>query len=108
MNETHDPPMPRPVRESISEMNEFVLPNDANPLGALASAAMLLRHTACLEQEARDIEEAILTVLEAGHRTLDLDRGGSGGSVATTSEMGALVAEALAEVADRRFAYHAV
>jgi 3-isopropylmalate dehydrogenase len=79
----------------------------ANPLGAIASAAMLLRHTACLEQEARDIEEAILTVLEAGHRTQDLDRGSSR-SIVTTSEMGSLVAETLAEIADRRFAYHAV
>ena len=26
---------PRPVRESISEMVEIVLPNDANPLNAL-------------------------------------------------------------------------
>ena len=26
---------PRPVRESISEMTELVLPNDANPLNAL-------------------------------------------------------------------------
>jgi 3-isopropylmalate dehydrogenase len=79
----------------------------ANPLGAIASAAMLLRHTACLEREAQDVEEAIRAVLEAGHRTLDLDRGSSR-SVATTSEMGSLVAEALAEIADRRFAYHAV
>ena len=82
----------------------------ANPLGAIASAAMLLRHTACLEQEARDIEEAILTVLEAGHRTADLNGYGesSGNSAATTAEMGLLVAESLAEIADRRFAYHAV
>jgi 3-isopropylmalate dehydrogenase len=80
----------------------------ANPLGAIASAAMLLRHTACLEQEAQDIEEAILTVLEARHRTQDLDRGSSGRSVVTTFEMGSLVADALAEIADRRFAYHAV
>jgi 3-isopropylmalate dehydrogenase len=79
----------------------------ANPLGAIASAAMLLRHTACLEQEAQDIEEAIRAVLEAGHRTLDLDRGGSH-PVVTTSEMGSLISDALAEIADRRFAYHAV
>ena len=41
MNETHDPLMPRPVRESISEMNEFVLPNDANPLGALLGGRLM-------------------------------------------------------------------
>jgi 3-isopropylmalate dehydrogenase len=79
----------------------------ANPIGAIASAAMLLRHTAHLEQEAQDIEEAIRAVLEAGHRTRDLERE-QGRPVATTSEMGSLISEALAEIADRRFAYHAV
>lgn len=32
---------PRPVQESISEMNEFVLPNDANPLGALLGGRLM-------------------------------------------------------------------
>jgi len=41
MNPTHDPLMPRPVRESMSEMNEFVLPNDANPLGALLGGRLM-------------------------------------------------------------------
>lgn len=41
MNENHDPLMPRSVRESISEMNEFVLPNDANPLGALLGGRLM-------------------------------------------------------------------
>src|SRR3712207_4063074 len=44
----------------------------ANPCGAILSAAMLLHHTARLEQEARDVEEAVLSVLDAGHRTPDL------------------------------------
>ena len=79
----------------------------ANPLGAIASAAMLLRHTARLTQEAHDIEEAIRTVLKAGYRTPDLACGHSR-AVVTTEEMGTLVAESLTEIADRRFAYHAV
>src|SRR5207244_6967995 len=32
---------PRPVRESISEMTEIVLPNDANPLGALLGGRLM-------------------------------------------------------------------
>lgn len=32
---------PRPVRESYSEMNEFVLPNDTNPLGALLGGRLM-------------------------------------------------------------------
>lgn len=79
----------------------------ANPLGAISSAALLLRHTAHLEQEAQDVEAAISAVLDAGYRTPDLDRGQSK-YIATTYEMGALVAESIAEVADMRHAYHAV
>ncbi len=55
--------------------------NVANPLGAIASAAMLLRYTAHLEREAQAIETAITNVLSGGHRTRDL-----GGS-ATTSDI---------------------
>lgn len=79
----------------------------ANPLGAISSAALLLRYTAHLEQEAQDLEAAIITVLDAGYRTPDLDRGHSK-YITTTSEMGSLVAESIAEVADMRHAYHAV
>jgi 3-isopropylmalate dehydrogenase len=81
--------------------------NSANPLGAILSAAMLLRHTARLEQEARDIEEAVRAVLDAGHRTLDI----AGDNVitnTTTSRIGSLVADTVAEIADRCHAYHAV
>jgi acyl-CoA hydrolase len=36
-----DPLAPRPVRESQSEMAEIVLPNDANPLGALLGGRLM-------------------------------------------------------------------
>jgi 3-isopropylmalate dehydrogenase len=80
----------------------------ANPLGAISSASMLLRHTAHLEQEAQDIEEAIRVVLEEGHRTPDLKDETGNHTTSGTSTLGALVIEALAEIADRRHAYHAV
>ncbi|HTR66049.1 MAG TPA: acyl-CoA thioesterase [Terriglobales bacterium] len=38
---TQDPLQPRPVRDSQSEMNEIVLPNDANPLGALLGGRLM-------------------------------------------------------------------
>jgi 3-isopropylmalate dehydrogenase len=79
----------------------------ANPLGAIASAAMLLRHTAKLEDDARDIEDAIRDVLVAGYRTADLARSKSKW-VLSTSEMGKMVETKLAEILDRRRAYHAV
>lgn len=38
---THDPMAPRPVRDSQSEMAEIILPNDANPLGALLGGRLM-------------------------------------------------------------------
>ncbi len=76
-------------------------------VGGIASAAMLLRHTGQLEQDATDIEQAIQFVLEAGFRTPDI-AGGTAGCVASTAEIGKLVSEAVAEVVDMRHAYHAV
>jgi 3-isopropylmalate dehydrogenase len=68
---------------------------------------MLLRYSGELEREADDIEQAIQFVLKAGYRTDDI-RTDSSGYLATTSEIGELVAEAVAEIADLRHAYHAV
>lgn len=79
----------------------------ANPFGAIASAAMLLRYSAGLEREAEEIEEAIQFVLNAGYRTPDINADGNG-HLATTAEIGELVANAVAEIADVRHAYHAV
>jgi 3-isopropylmalate dehydrogenase len=79
----------------------------ANPCGAIASAAMMLRHSFQLEQEATEIEVAIENVLEAGYRTPDIAKG-TGGYVVTTSEFGEVVCEAVTEIADMRHAYHAV
>src|SRR6202035_1393277 len=41
INEAPDRTMPRPVSDSQSEMNEIVLPNDANPLGALLGGRLM-------------------------------------------------------------------
>jgi acyl-CoA hydrolase len=41
MRKSEDVEMPRPVRDSQSEMNEIVLPNDANPLGALLGGRLM-------------------------------------------------------------------
>ena len=79
----------------------------ANPCGAIASAAMMLRHSFNLEQEACDIELAIQHVLEAGYRTPDIAEG-TGGWVVTTSEFSEVICEAVTEIADMRHAYHAV
>lgn len=86
---------------------DIVGQNAANPCGAIASAAMMLRYSFGLEQDASDIELAIRDVLEAGYRTPDIAEG-TGGFVVTTSEFGELICQAVAEIADMRHAYHAV
>lgn len=47
----------------------------ANPYGAILSAALLLRYSLKLENEARAIEQAISTALQAGEFTADLSEG---------------------------------
>ncbi len=47
----------------------------ANPLGAILSAAMMLRYSFGREGEARSIENAVAAALEAGFRTPDLAAG---------------------------------
>jgi 3-isopropylmalate dehydrogenase len=86
----------------------------ANPLGAILTAAMVLRHSANLEADAAAIEAAVGKVLSAGHRTADIARRGASAENATpqhlvsTTEMGKLVHQALAESIDRRQSMHAV
>ena len=66
----------------------------ANPLGAILTAALILRHSAGLEAEAAAIETAVRKVLEQGFRTQDLARGKMEGlTVLSTREMGAKVRE---------------
>jgi 3-isopropylmalate dehydrogenase len=58
----------------------------ANPLGAILSAAMLLRLSFHFDREAACIEAAVAHVLDQGHRTLDLAKPDQPGL--TTSQMG--------------------
>jgi 3-isopropylmalate dehydrogenase len=51
--------------------------NIANPIGAIASAAMLLRYALGLDKEAAAVEAAIEGALRAGLRTPDLAQGGA-------------------------------
>ncbi len=70
----------------------------ANPLGAILSVAMMLRHTFGLEAESASIEGAVSRVLAAGARTSDLisrDLAAKAHAAISTSEMGRRVVEAL-------------
>jgi 3-isopropylmalate dehydrogenase len=70
----------------------------ANPIGAIASAAMLLDHGLGLGTEASCVESAIAAALHAGGRTADL-AGRDRQAVATTEMMTASVLEHFATVA---------
>lgn len=71
--------------------------NIANPVGAILSAALLLRYSFRCEQEAMSIENAVESVLAEGARTKDLSsvRDGSIG----TSEFGDRVVRAIEKAA---------
>ena len=62
----------------------------ANPIGTVASVAMLLRYSLKLEEEAASVERAIESVLASGARTADLAAGGP--SLSTTEMTDRIVA----------------
>ena len=66
----------------------------ANPLGAILSVAMLLRHSFHLEAEAACVENAVSAVLAKGARTADLAGKGHAHATLSTLEMGQRVVEA--------------
>ena len=71
----------------------------ANPIGAILTGALILRHTAGLEAEAAAIESSVRKVLEQGFRTTDLARGNTAGlTVLSTTEMGAKVRETVKQL----------
>ncbi len=65
----------------------------ANPMATILSAAMMLRYTFGLLQEADAVENAVKAVLDQGYRTPDLFAGE--GTLIGTAEMGRRIAEAL-------------
>jgi 3-isopropylmalate dehydrogenase len=78
----------------------------ANPVGAIASAALLLRYTAGWERDAADLEAAVDAALHAGARTRDLAAPGE--RALSTREMAEAIEQALVEIHDQRHSYHAV
>jgi 3-isopropylmalate dehydrogenase len=92
-----------PVHGSAPDIAEK---NIANPIGAILSAAMLLRYTADLPAEAASIERAVEQVLAAGYRTPDIAQ--SGTRTISTTEMGDLIAERVSDAVHQQHAYHAV
>ncbi len=65
----------------------------ANPIGAIYSAAMLLRYSLELDQEAEAVESAVDAVLAEGYRTSDIAE--EGAEVVETQPMGDLIADSV-------------
>ena len=68
--------------------------NIANPIATILSAAMMLRYSFDLEQEADAIEAAVKKALQDGHRTVDIMDDGK--HQVSTSEMGDIIANNIA------------
>ena len=67
--------------------------NKANPIATILSAAMMLRYSLDLDQEADAVEAAVQKVLTDGYRTGDIMS--EGGKLVGTAEMGDLIAAAV-------------
>ena len=65
----------------------------ANPCGSILSAALMLRYSLGLTEEAAAVERAVESVLEQGARTADI--AGAGDRAVGTEEMGDRIAEAI-------------
>ena len=87
------PPLFEPVHGSAPDIAGRGI---ANPLGAIASAAMMLRHAFGLEREARAVEEAIDDLLAAGPWTPDIAPHGA--RAAGTEDVGRAIARRVREL----------
>jgi len=84
----HQPGLFEPIHGSVPK---YAGQNVVNPIATILSAAMLLRHSLELGDEAWAIEDAMQAVLQEGYRTKDIHEEGS--TLVGTKEMGDLIAE---------------
>jgi 3-isopropylmalate dehydrogenase len=81
--------------------------NIANPIGAIASVAMMFRYTGNRPEIAEAIERSIDEVVEEGYRTIDII-GDTSNTEVSTSRMGELIAGRIVDVAELNHYFHAV
>jgi 3-isopropylmalate dehydrogenase len=68
--------------------------NKANPLATILSAAMMLRYSFDLADDADLLEQAVRDVLDAGYRTADIMQDGK--TLISTTDMGQAVVDEMA------------
>jgi len=69
--------------------------NIANPYAMIGSVAMMLEMSFGLDQEAKNLWQAMQSVFAAGYSTSDLSKPGTGINIVSTAEFGDRVAESL-------------
>ncbi|GLB27359.1 3-isopropylmalate dehydrogenase [Lacrimispora xylanolytica] len=69
--------------------------NIANPIATILSAAMMLRYSFDLDEEAKAVEKSVEAVLQEGYRTVDIFS--EGNIRVSTTEMGDLIAERISK-----------
>ena len=79
------------MSQVTDQLSDIAGQNKANPLATILSAALMLRYTFDLEEEAKAIEDAVEAVLKEGFRTGDIYKEGM--TLCRTTEMGDKVAE---------------
>jgi 3-isopropylmalate dehydrogenase len=87
----HKPGLFEPIHGSAPK---YTGQNVVNPIATILSAAMLLRYSLELEEEAQAIEDAVQAVLEEGYRTKDIRE--KDATLVGTQEMGSLIADRMA------------
>lgn len=84
------PGMFEPCHGSAPDMKGM---DKANPIATILSAAMLLKYSLNMQEEANKIELAVDKVIKDGYRTEDIYRGASTEILVGTEEMGDLIVE---------------
>lgn len=84
------PGMFEPCHGSAPDMKGM---DKANPIATILSAAMLLKYSLNMQEEANKIELAVDKVIKDGYRTEDIYRGASTEILVGTEEMGNLIVE---------------
>ncbi|NIO69157.1 MAG: 3-isopropylmalate dehydrogenase, partial [Anaerolineae bacterium] len=84
----HKPGLFEPIHGSAPK---YTGQNVVNPIATILSAAMLLRYSLEMGEEAQAIEDAVQGILEEGYRTKDIAEAGR--QLVGTREMGSLIAE---------------
>jgi len=88
----HKPGLFEPIHGSAPK---YTGQNVVNPIATILSAAMLLRYSLELEDEAQAVEDAVEAVLAEGYRTKDIREEGT--TLVGTREMGDLIAERIGQ-----------